>query len=81
MLVKDIQELRPTVFVSVLRLLNRIYDKVLCPSTRDSLSLVVQSDHSWDVKGITIKKTLFNKAMQSKTKEEEEVGVLCDLVL
>ena len=27
-LVKDIQELKPTIFVSVPRLLNRIYDKV-----------------------------------------------------
>ena len=28
-LVNDIQELKPTVFVSVPRLLNRLYDKVL----------------------------------------------------
>lgn len=29
LLIEDIQELKPTVFISVPRLLNRIYDKVL----------------------------------------------------
>lgn len=54
LLVNDIQELRPTVFVSVPRLLNRIYDKV-ATSIHQGLpltSLVDQSDHSWDVEGI-----------------------------
>lgn len=54
LLVNDIQELRPTVFVSVPRLLNRIYDKVPM-SIYQGLplpSLVAQSDHSWDVKSI-----------------------------
>jgi long-chain acyl-CoA synthetase len=53
LLVNDIQALRPTVFVSVPRLLNRLYDKVTAGTAKAS----------------RLKKALFNKAMKSKTKE------------
>jgi long-chain acyl-CoA synthetase len=52
-LVKDIQALRPTIFVSVPRLLNRIYDKVTAGTAQAS----------------RLKKALYNKAMKSKTKD------------
>ncbi|CAI8013955.1 Long-chain-fatty-acid--CoA ligase 5 [Geodia barretti] len=52
-LVNDIQVVRPTIFVSVPRLLNRIYDKITAATAQASI----------------VKKTLFNKAMKSKTKD------------
>ena len=49
-LVDDIKELKPTIFVSVPRLLNRVYDKVSeCCNCRTQVYIVITVGDSWGV--------------------------------
>lgn len=77
-LVNDIQALKPTVFVSVPRLLNRVYDKVggcLMINPLSSAGLT-PSPLPWcqviaGVSASPVKKWLFQKAMAAKRSEVE----------
>ena len=73
-LVNDIQALKPTVFVSVPRLLNRVYDKVciINPFFTGWFNPVLTAVQV--IAGVSaspVKKWLFQKAMASKKREIE----------
>ena len=78
-LVNDIQALKPTFFVSVPRLLNRVYDKVgrccINPSPTGRFNPILTGvSLNQVIAGVStspVKKWLFQKAMASKRREIE----------